>query len=89
MSMEQQMGEIIGEMRGVLGDLNKIVSKQDAQATELATVKTDLAVQKFRLNLGFGVGVFFAGIIVPSVWAIILASVVNKEVISELLSFMN
>lgn len=88
MSIEQQLGEVIGEMRGVIGDLNDIVATQKTQGVELAGVKTEQAVQKFRLNLFSAVGVFFAGVIVPSIWAIIFASIVNKEVIAELLSFL-
>lgn len=88
MSIEQQLGEVIGEMRGVIGDLNTIVDTQKAQGIEIASVKTEQAVQRFRINLFSAIGVFFAGIIVPSIWAVIFASIVNKDVISGLLSFL-
>ena len=88
MSIEQQLGEVIGEMRGVIGDLNTSVDTQKAQGIEIASVKTEQAVQRFRINLFSAIGVFFAGIIVPSIWAVIFASIVNKDVISGLLSFL-
>ena len=54
----------------------------------ITNLKIDVATIKTQIKIYAGVFTLIAGIILPSIWGLILLSIVNKDVLSQLISYV-